>query len=1815
MLDLLSKHRLDTCIEPKTRELLTGLTTEDIQRMAKDLQLKQAETWTGAVLIRQFDSNCEVATALIKLSLHKTVKRGLSNRVPGDRPDKLWDHLTTKFERKTVQRQINIDREWTALSFGPDDNLDSFLDRAHDRADALATVGRPVSLSDFYFNVMARLPTMFDTAIELQVGDITTSNEQAFLGTLYDIEAKHASRKRLQRVSAANVASSSERKREVCRNFTQGRCRRGQHCRYLHGGQESQGPSRSYTKQEIICWYCNRAGHKQDACRKRQQDRAGGGSNSQINSASGGNDSQANSAIDWAFTIQCEPANCTVCHSAEDAANMTECEACSAPKHHYCGCCETRHGWFCVVCESAEDLASAVRCEGCLQTRHEYCNGCCALDDWQHPRPVAALFQDEDQDCISLNSDGEDLPLADNLESVSASNGPICEVAKQLTVDAKSPDLGPLCGDDLEHLYGSKAQLQNLPGEQNQLMTVKSGAQAFLSESDKTVPLPFPARDQIAGYGFTDFDPRPSDTITLPNGFCAAKADKACQTDEAMSDQSPPPTPQHTPPPQVRRLLWPVSPPPLDAATELDLSDVSNAESEPDESLVAGPCAVCLLWQSDHGEDIVRCDDCGYRHHASCACFAAATLNGDSSNSDNSPVPSGDDDRSDSPLPDSDESTRGDLRFRRARTRAQLDADRPSDYACTVGSHVRRSSRWLVDMGASRHFCNDAELLVNLSTCPASTLKMADNTEHRIGQSGDVHLNTIVEGKKHTWTLKDVALAPMLQHNLLSTSRLDDLGMSLEQKSGRVLIYNTANSLIATADKDQGLFYLQTYETDRALLADVKPLDALRLWHQRLGHLSIGQIRALKDLAIGVDFSETKLDFCRGCAEGKMCRIPFPKASSRRASEVLALIHSDLAGPVSPNGTDNAKYLCVFVDDKTRFCNVYLLPRKSATLTAFKDFKAYAEKQQGTSIRSLRTDNGGEFLSNEFSQFLAENGIRRELTHPNSPQQNGVAERFNRTLFEMARSLLHHAGLETSFWAEALKTAVYIRNRSPTRALIGQTPYEAWHGTKPDLSHMRVFGSKAYAQIHKSRRGKLDKVSKPCTLVGYSTQRKGYVLWDAASKKFFQSRDVYFDESALDAERLDSGGDKRLETKQTVQSSSGRLSDSSSEGPEDETASHFSSSAPGKQQSLSSLPAPHSADDIPGDAVASLPDDDDIDGALSADGDDDDVPATQAEPQTSKTKSTAPRRRTVTKRPIRLIRRPSNFAQESYDKVENDRKQRELKRLSRRSSLPTQRELTERFTESELEDSASTAIHESDPDPETLQEALEGPFAAQWAQAMEEELKSMADNQTWTLANLPFGRKAVRNRWVFKRKLDQDGKVSRYKARLVAKGFSQVDGVDFNQTFAPVAKYKSIRTVLAIAAALQLNVHQMDVATAFLNGELQEQIYMEQPRTTLNKVNDKRVCLMSKAIYGLKQSPRAWNENINAFLCSQGFQRCKADSCLYTKRNGSSLIIVCLYVDDLIIAFNDLEQVSQLKRALSTQYKMTDLGVLSWCLGMRVTRPTPDSFKIDQARYSMNMLSKFKMANCKPCPSPAQPGLILTKASTTEKNEELKAIPYRSAVSTLMYLALSTRPDLSNAVRVTARYCNHFGRDHWQAVKRIMRYVKGTLDKGLVYTGTGTAKPTFPLLTGYTDADWAGCQESRRSTTGYVFLLSAAPISWSSRTQPTVALSTAEAEYMSASAATQEALWLRSLLHELGFSQKQPTIIHEDNQGAIALSLNDGFHGRTKHIAIRHHFIREAVANGSVILQYIPSAAQLADLLTKNVATKIFDSLVDKLVN
>jgi len=1071
------------------------------------------------------------------------------------------------------------------------------------------------------------------------------------------------------------------------------------------------------------------------------------------------------------------------------------------------------------------------------------------------------------------------------------------------------------------------------------------------------------------------------------------------------------------------------------------------------------------------------------------------------------------------------------------------DRDTTSDFAFMATSSAPRdlpSDTWLADCAATRHIVKSQSIFSTYSETPGHIVK-------GFGQSPSLGTGTAlvashIGNSAYSISLTDSLHVPSAPYNLISIGRMTSAGCSVKFQGEIMKVFSPGSSPreIMHGTRVGNLYKVHiTHSPTRTPSPSTKSADSPNIafpsesshgytwdkWHRIFGHLQNKSVQMLKEkgMVTGMVISDPNppSPHCETCVQAKSHVMPFPPQSDTIYKEIGGMTFTDVWGPSRITGIDGSRYYVSFTDGATRRSVVYFMKVKSEVEQKIRQYTEYILTQTGKRIKCFRCDNGREYVNAKVKEYLANNGIRLELTAAYSPQQNGVAERLNRTLIEHARAMLAAHNLPLFLWPEAVAYATFLKNRSPTRALVDPiTPDEAFWGKKPDVSTLQEFGSPCWVLRQDGKQGKLNLKTRPFIFTGLTDESRAWRYYNPDARTIQTSRNITF------------AADTPAE---------------SSEFPVPPTLQ-----LEGEKDPDSETPTPEPSDPLPHPSTAP-------------------APASSASTPSTLTPFPSPKS-THTPTPRKAPRDISSTITE--DNII----------LGPR---------TRKYTKPDTAVLGYALAAVSDPiadDPLTVAEAKSRTDWPHWQKAMDEEMAQLHRLGTFSLEPLPTARSAVACKWVFRIKRDDSGNISRYKARLVAKGFSQIPGVDFDETFAPVVRIETIRLLLALAAHYSLKIHVVDVIGAYLNGKLNEEIYMQQPQ--LYEDGTTRVCRLHRTLYGLKQSGRIWNLQLNSSFLKLGFTRLLSDQCVYIRRQNSDITIVAVHVDDMTVLTSSDALMEQVESELNSEFSIKKLGEIRQLLGMEITR-TEESIHLTQVQYITKILEKYQMGKCNPVATPIDPNVTLAKLPDGKSFPEIQHV-YQHMVGSLLYAAITTRPDISNAVLILSQFNTNPGPEHLTAAKRVFRYLQGTIDLGVEYN----SEP-ITALEMYSDSNWGTDPDTRRSITGYVSMYAGGAITWNSKKQPTVALSSMEAEYMALSSATREALWLRTMFSELGLDISIPTHINVDNQGTILFAENSGYHARSKHIDIRYHFIRENIASNKVSVSYIPTDENTADIFTK----------------
>ncbi|KAK1616000.1 hypothetical protein QYE76_021517, partial [Lolium multiflorum] len=1086
--------------------------------------------------------------------------------------------------------------------------------------------------------------------------------------------------------------------------------------------------------------------------------------------------------------------------------------------------------------------------------------------------------------------------------------------------------------------------------------------------------------------------------------------------------------------------------------------------------------------------------------------------------------------------------------------------------------------KWVFDSGCTNHMTGGKGVLDQFieDINKKSSITFGDNSKGKVLGYGKVAISKDL-------CLETVMLVEHLGYNLLSIYHLADAGYNSYFTKYYVQVFRSDNlKLVLVGYVENNLYVVDLSKESPSFSTCLMAAkhDEGWLWHRRLGHVNMRNLKQLLkgehiEGLTGVSFEKDRV--CSACVAGKQLKKKHPIKSIVTTSRPLELLHLDLFGPSHYDTLGGSKYGLVIVDDYSRYSWVFLLKSKDETHREFITFAKKAQRMYESEIKAIRTDNGTEFKNYTMQEFVDDEGIKHEFSAPYTPQQNGVVERKNRTIIEMARTMLSEFNSPHNFWGEAISTAVHYSNRLFLRPLHNKTPYELLTGNKPNVTYIRVFGCKCLVKNNKGKLGKFETRSIEGIFVGYAENSHAYRYYNRSSGTIEVSCDVVFLE------------DNGSQVEQVVPCVAGNDDDPSSaikhmgighirpmEIHNDDQDDGVDVSSTPQVEPSSTQTDPSSATQEPSSTQDESQSEEQEEDPHSMEQDHDD------DQETSSTHDQA-----------QIVPHDQVLARDEF--IDHEGTVRKIKAATRASDMKVDqvlgsisRGVVTRRHHALLITYCQHHAFVSSFEPLKVHEALVDP---DWVIAMQEELECFTRNEVWSLVERPKDHRinVIGTKWVFKNKQDENGIVIRNKARLVAQGFAQIEGMDFEDTFAPVARLEAIRLLLAFASFQNFKLYQMDVKSAFLNGPLKETAYVAQPPGFEDPCRPNHVYLLHKALYGLKQAPRAWYEFLRDFLLHDGFCMGTVDSTLFTKRvKGGGLFICQIYVDDIIFGGTNPNHNKAFELLMTRKFEMSMMGELKFFLGFQVRQLAKGTF-ISQEKYVKDMLKKFNMTNASPMKTP-MPVKGQLGSCDGEKDVDIKV--YRSMIGSLLYLCAS-RPDIMLSVGMCARFQSAPKESHLVAVKRILRYLVLTPTLGLWYPKGST----FELI-GYSDSDWAGDKVDRKSTSGACQFIGRSLVSWSSKKQNSTALSTAEAEYISAASCCTQLLWMKQTLKDYGVSLGTVPLLC-DNESAIKIANNPVQHCRTKHIDIRHHFLRDHVANKDIDLTHVGTTYQLADIFTK----------------
>ncbi|KAI3692974.1 hypothetical protein L6452_32800 [Arctium lappa] len=971
-----------------------------------------------------------------------------------------------------------------------------------------------------------------------------------------------------------------------------------------------------------------------------------------------------------------------------------------------------------------------------------------------------------------------------------------------------------------------------------------------------------------------------------------------------------------------------------------------------------------------------------------------------------------------------------------------------------------------------------------------------------------------------------VAYMDGLKHNHLSVSQLCDNGLDVmfKRQYCSLLKEDTTTELLRA--KRRGDLYLMDFKSTNR--------------KEKLCLVS-NLVSGLPNIKFDKDH------LCSACEMGKLKRAAHKTKSDISCTRPLQMLHVDLCGPIFVQSLGGKKYILVLIDEFSRYTWVEFVRKKSDVPEVLIKLIKRIQVLYDCRVQRIRSDNGTEFKNSTIEAYLSTEGISQNFSAARTPQQNGVAE--------------------------AISTACFTQNRSLIVKRHAKTPYHLLHQRKPNIKYFHVFGCRCFVLNDRDQVGKFSPKADEAKFVGYSSNSKAYRIYVLKSKHILESINVSFDDSfQMTSEQIISG----LKLQDENSGGSSRTNDLHhlfeemfNDDEPSEGDRRASEAEPSEDQTGTSLTGPSNASPSSSNAAGTT-----IEGEHSEDNTTQGPKLNQDDGHLQNlSEGSTPDKCSLELSTSAHGEQPSpvESTNDQFLSTEDDLHQNEcapeLTTEVSNDHLPRMIKWTKSHPQSQIIGDASDKVQTRSStanfsyytnfvsiiEPKKISEALKDP---NWVEAMQEELLQFERNEVWTLVPLPKGKTAIGTKWVFRNKKDEDGVVIRNKARLVAKGYCQEEGIDYEETFALVARLEAIRIFLAFTAHRGFKVYQMDVKSAFLNGQIQEEVYVQQPPGFENSKYPNHVYFLDKALYGLKQAPRAWYDRLSNFLLANGFERGTTDTTLFFKKRKGEILLVQIYVDDIIFGSTNDLYCKKFESLMKSEFEMSMMGELTFFLGLQVKQTTEGIF-INQSKYVSDILEKYKLSDSSPMKTPMSTG---SKLHADPEGKPVECKLYRGMIGSLLYLTAS-RPDIMFATCLCARFQANPKESHLYAVKRIFRYLKGTKNLGLWYPENSS----FDLMA-YTDSDYGGCKLDRKSTSGSCQFLGGKLVNWTSKKHNCVSTSTAEAEYVAAASCCSQ------------------------------VSLSE------------HH-----VEQGTIEMYFVPTDYQLADLFTKALDEIRFTFLVGKI--
>ena len=1147
---------------------------------------------------------------------------------------------------------------------------------------------------------------------------------------------------------------------------------------------------------------------------------------------------------------------------------------------------------------------------------------------------------------------------------------------------------------------------------------------------------------------------------------------------------------------------------------------------------------------------------------------------------------------------------------------------------CTVSSRTLQAliakpstkmPGWIVDSGASVHMCWDRSLFIELDTTTAPSIQVADGRVQMAGGVGRVLLNA----NGIPLVLDEVLLVESFSCNLFSVARFRK-----EVSIGPNGVFIDGDVKIGSLDVAHELYFIdENIPKENQIQVLNKPQIALKVnclsgkeIHRKFGHISSNRIaKTLELIGESTNFLDAiSASECHDCATSKFKATPFGD-SSHKPQDVLEIVHADLVFYKDYKSLEGYQYFLLITDGFSRYSTIFPLRNKNEVFENFRVWHSQATNATGKRLKIFRSDNGSEFVNCDFEEFFATWGVVHQRSVAYTPQQNGLAERHNGIVKDLISTLLVQSKLSHLFWPQAAHYATFLKNRLYSK-VIDDVPLHLWNGHLPQLDNFQVFGCIAYGKVPSEKLRPFSDKGDKGIFVGISSLSKGYLLYSFADKKVVTYRDMKFFPSEF-ANYVPLPGNfptppwegDMVDARDVHNSSIVDVPSVANASPFGVVMVNAEPSSTIQDDSASVAEFTSSATDVSctPSALSELEDVHDILSATSDDTSDADVvsfsiPSPLDEPISE----------VAIGDNVELVANDDGvfvpevphddcvaagpLVNEALDETSCLRRSTRINFGKRK--LDPQFVVEQDFLLKNKMHRAKTAQLVHSDTPTNFKDAMSAVDSDFWKCATDGEINNFISADAFEVVRAPSHCNVLPSRWLFSKKVDENGLVIAHKARFIVQGHRQSAVAE---TFAPTLPATTFRFLLSVAACRDWEIHQMDVSAAFLHADIDADVYIRSPEgySTYSSDGIQDVWKLKKAVYGLKQSPKLWNNHVTKLLTKLGLKQSLFDLCLFVGKVNGSILAVVFHVDDFLIVCPSLDVLNQFKTQLKNELRIKDLGEAKKFLGIDISRNrTNRTLSLSQSTFAQDILEKFGMEHAKPLSTP----LPNESIKPFEPDRGHFECPFLQVIGAITFLVTWTRPDLAYAASALSQFMMNHNEYHWKLVKHLLRYLKGTMNN--VLTLGGSWDETKMPLSMYCDADHAGDQTTSRSRSGCFILFNDRPLFWKSKKQSVVVQSTCEAEYVSLGSGCQELKWILNLALDLEVCPHGPVPVYEDNQATTKISSNQIDIRKIRHLGVKYHLIRQYVFSNLVTLHYCSSSLMVADILTKPVGRIILST-------